>query len=772
MLAMQGRASNILELIGHTPIVRLNRLSPNPRVKIYVKLEYFNPGGSVKDRPALAMIEAAEASGELTPDKTVLEATSGNTGIGLALVCAVKGYRLLLAMPESASLERKKILKAMGAELLLTPAHQATDGSIEEVYRLTRENPGKYFLADQFNNPNNPAAHLSTAQEIWEQTGGQITMLVATLGTSGTVMGLYRYLKEFNPAIRVVAVEPFLGHAIQGLKNMKESYKPGIFDKSQTDEIVNIEDEEAYETARLLARQEGLFLGMSSGAAVAVALRKARELEDGLIVVIAPDGGERYLSTPLFVEKEVPTLCFYNTLARAKEAFTPRRAGEAAIFTDGPALYANLSLGLARRLVVADLLSRYLTSRGLKVRQVVSLIDLDDRAIAGAAAAGEDLSEFTGRYQREFFEDLRALRIQEGVLFPLASDHIDEMVSLTRKLLERGFAYEKLRSVYFDISRFKDYGRLSGVDLSKIRLGKTVDLDEYAKDNPRDFTLWKRAKLSELKKGLYYSTPWGQVRPSWHLESAAMALKHLKEPVDFHVGGVESLFPHDENENALFASATGKPLARAWLHCERVLKEGRPLKDEVATAVRDLTAQGFSGADLRFFLLATHYRKPLAFTHDNLKAAAQARARLDHFLERLSLTGGDGAADGDVEERLFQLKKEFVTALDDDLNISRVLSGLFALVGKVNADLDRGKLGPQAAAAIAGRLLELDEVLGVMNPPPARIHDEEIEAKLAAREEARRRHDFKTADDIRNELFSNGINITDTPTGPIWWRKE
>ena len=229
--------------------------------------------------------------------------------------------------------------------------------------------------------------------------------------------------------------------------------------------------------------------------------------------------------------------------------------------------------------MVADLLNRYLTFRGLKVRQVVSLIDLDDRAIAGAAAAGQDLPEFTGRYRQEFFEDLRALRIQEGVLYPLASDHIDDMVNLTRKLLERGFAYEKLRSVYFDISRFKDYGRLSGVDLSKIRVGKTVDLDEYAKDNPRDFTLLKRAKLSELKKGLYYTTPWGQVRPSWHLECAAMALKHLEETVDFHVGGVESLFPHDENENALFAAATGKPLAHAWLHCERVLKEGRPLKE-------------------------------------------------------------------------------------------------------------------------------------------------------------------------------------------------
>ncbi|HZE21467.1 MAG TPA: cysteine synthase, partial [Desulfobaccales bacterium] len=414
------RANNILELIGQTPIVRLNRLNPNPQVEIYVKLEYFNPGGSVKDRPALAMIEAAEASGELTPGKTVIEATSGNTGIGLAMVCAVKGYRLLLAMPESASLERKRILKALGAELLLTPAHLGTDGAIEEIYRMAREDPEQYFLADQFNNPINPRSHESTCREIWEQTGGQVTMVVATMGTTGTLMGLYDGLKKYNPDIQIVGVEPFLGHGLQGLKNMKESYKPGIFNKTKADEIVNIEDEEGYETARRLARQEGLFLGMSSGAAVAVAILKARELEHGLIVAIAPDGGERYLSTPLFTEKEAPTLRFYNTLTRMKDAFEPRRPGEATIFADGPALYDYLSLGVARRLVVADLLNRYLSFRGLKIREVVSLIDLDDRALAGAAAAGQGLPEFTGYYREEFFQDARALRFQTDVLYPLA----------------------------------------------------------------------------------------------------------------------------------------------------------------------------------------------------------------------------------------------------------------------------------------------------------------------------------------------------------------
>ncbi len=768
---MTRRADSILELMGETPIVRLNKFTPNPRVDVYVKLEYFNPGGSVKDRPALAMIVAAEASGELVPGKTVMEATSGNTGIGLALVCAVKGYRLLLAMSESASEERKRILRALGAELLLTPPHLGTDGAIEEVYRLARENPKAYFLVDQFNNCHNPASHQTTAREIWEQTEGQVTHVVATIGTTGTLMGLTHYLKELNPDIRVVGVEPYLGHAIQGLKNLKESYVPGIFVKGAVDDIVNVEDEEAFETARRLAREEGLFLGMSSGAAVAVALHLARELESGLIVAIAPDSGERYLSTQLFSEKEIPTLLVYNTLSRAKEAFEPLRAGEATLFVDGPALNARISLEMARRLVLADLLQRYLKFRGFKVKKLVSLIDLDDRAIAGAEAAGQDLAAFTGRFREEFFRDLKALRVDESGLFPLASEHVDDMTDLTRRLLERGYAYEKLRSVYFDISRFKDYGRLSGVDLSKIRVGKTVDLDDYAKENPRDFTLLKRAKLGELKKGLYFTTPWGQVRPSWHLECAAMALKLLGGPADFHVGSIASMFPHEENENALFAAATGKPLARLWLHGERVLREGRPLKETGEVTVQDLLDQGYKGEEVRFFLLGTHYRKPLSFSDDNLKAAARARARLDHFLTRLhAVTTGEDAGLQRVEEKLFQVKREVAQALDDDLNISRALSALFSLAGDLNGEMDKENLGQKGAHAVLSRLAEIDELLGVMNPPVA-SQDAAIETRLLEREAARQRQDWGAADKIRAELEEAGIEVLDTPTGPRWRRR-
>jgi cysteinyl-tRNA synthetase len=296
---------NILDTIGHTPLIEISRLNPNPEVKVFAKMESFNPGGSIKDRVALFMIEGAERRGELTKEKIILEATSGNTGIGLALIAATKGYRLCLTMSEAASEERKKILKALGAELIFTPAAQGTDGAIEMAYDLMREHPGKYFGTDQFNNADNVAAHYhGTAEEIWGQTDGRVTMVVAALGTTGTAMGISKRLKELNSQIKIIGVEPYLQHKIQGLKNMKESYQPGIYDRSRLDEKINILDEDAFEMARRMAREEGVLVGMSSGAAMHVALQKSRELQEGLIVVICPDSGERYLSTDLFTDKK------------------------------------------------------------------------------------------------------------------------------------------------------------------------------------------------------------------------------------------------------------------------------------------------------------------------------------------------------------------------------------------------------------------------------------------------------------------------------------
>jgi cysteinyl-tRNA synthetase len=762
---------NILELIGDTPLVKLNRLNLNPRVPIYVKLEYFNPGGSIKDRVAWSMLHDAELRGELTPGKTVIEATSGNTGIGLAMVCAVKGYPCICAMSEAASEERKLILKALGAQILLTPAQWGTDGAIEEVYRLAREFPDKYYLPDQFNNPSNPLAHYQgTAQEIWDQTEGRVTHVVATLGTSGTVMGLYKRLKELNPAVQVIAVEPHMKHKIQGLKNMKESYKPGIFDKSQADQIVNVDDEDAFTTTRRLAREEGVLLGMSSGAAVAVALQLARNLDQGLIVAITPDSGERYLSTPVFLEKEEPSLSFFNTLGRSKQAFLPQHLGQAAIYTDGPTMDGYLGLTEARRLMVADLLRRYLEFRGFHMQQVVNLTDLDDRTIQGAAAAGLSLEDFTQRYIDEFFQDIDVLRLRRAEAYPRVTAHVEDMVALARRLMEKGYAYEKLRSVYFDISRFKAYGKLSQVNLDKIRVGKTVDLDDYEKDNPCDFTLLKRAKLGELKRGLYYATEWGNVRPSWHLECAAMALHHLGDTFDIVTGGANLIFPHHENVSAICQAATGKPLARYWLHSEPVLEAKKDGDDTAASAtVRRLLDDGVAGEDLRYLLLGTHYRRSLHLSAESLESARRSRKRLDLFLDRLSrLHQGEPWAD--LPEHLAKLLGDFVAALDDDLNIAGALAVLFNFQREVNTRLDQGQLDETGAQAILNQFREFDQVLGIMNFPQEDA-DAAIDAKVQARETARQQKDFAEADRLRGELADQGIEILDTAAGPVWRRK-
>jgi len=555
---MVKKYDNILGQIGGTPLVPIKQLSSNKNVEILAKLESFNPGGSVKDRPALYMVEEAEKRGVPIKDRIILEATSGNTGIGLSLVAAVKGYRILLVMSEAVSEERKKILHAMGADLKFTPAHLGTDGAIEFVYNLIREEPEKYWLADQFNNDANWKSHYhDTAMEIWKQTGGNLDMIVSTMGTTGTLMGLSRRFKELKPEIEIVGVEPYLGHKIQGLKNMKESYRPGIFEKNRVDRIMNIDDEEAYYTARMLAKEEGIFLGMSSGAAMAIALRLAREMKEGRIVVIMPDGGERYLSTPLFTDRKKSGLLLYNTLTRKKEEFTPIQENRVTMYSCGPTLCRLIPVGQYRRFVFSDLIRRYLEFRGYTVSHIINVTDLDDRTIEGAEKAGISLKDFTEKYYHEFLKDLDTLNIKRASDYPRASRHVDDMIQLTQKLLEKGYAYEKLRSVYFDISRFRDYGKLSRIDLEKIRVGKTVDLEQYEKENPRDFTLLKRSTLNELKKGIFYKTRWGNVRPSWHIGCPAMAMKFLGETYDIHTSSTDLVFPHHENAIAISEAATG-----------------------------------------------------------------------------------------------------------------------------------------------------------------------------------------------------------------------
>ncbi len=752
---------SILDTIGNTPLVEIKKLNPNPRVRIFAKLEYFNPGGSTKDRPALYMIEAAEKSGELTPDKTVIEATSGNTGIGLALVCGVKGYRLMLTMSEAVSVERQKILKARGAEILLTPGHLGTDGAIEAVYRLAREDPARYFVVDQFNNKANWQSHYhGTAQEIWQQTDGAVTILVACMGTTGTLMGASRKLKQLNPAIQIVGVEPYLGHKIQGLKNMKEAYCPEIFEKKRLDRKVNIDDEVAYEMARRLAKTEGLLVGMSSGAAMAVALEEAQRLTEGTLVVILPDGGERYLSTSLFAVSDAAGLKLFNTLSKRKETFKPIRPGNVSVYSYGPTAHARMHIGEMRRYVFADQLCRYLRFRGFDVHHIVSIADLDDKTIQGSEQAGMDLDQFARGHMEQFIDDLALLNVHAAEKYPQASEHVEDMVALSQKLVNKGLAYEKLRSLYFDISRFSDYGKLSGIDINKIKLGATVDLDEYEKENPRDFTLFKRSRLSELKRGIFTQTEWGNVRPSWHIQCAAMSMKYLGDSYDIYASSRELLFPHHENVNAIAAAIHGRPLARFWIHCDRILIDGKKVdENDSAYTLEDLAAMGYSGRLIRYWLFSNHYRKPITFSEDRLRDARLSLKRIDQFYSTMQNIKG-GRSYAELDQLLYDIKHGFITAMDDDLNISAAMASLFKNIKKINILALERKIAVADAAKILDAFHNIDKVLGFLECDRP-VHDSEVQKLVEAREQARRDHNWALADSIRDQLEAQGVVVQD-----------
>jgi len=767
----------ILESIGNTPLVKVTRLNSNSTVTVVGKMEARNPGGSVKERISLSMIEAGEQSGELTKEKIVLEATSGNTGIGLAMVCAAKGYRCVLVMPESASIERRKIMQAYGAEILLTPAARSTDGAIEKSYALAREYPDRYFLTDQFNNESNWKAHYNnTGPEIWEQTEGKVTHVVATLGTSGTIMGLCAWFKEFQPHVEIIAVEPRLGHKIQGLKNMKESYRPGIFDKSVPDRIVKINDDEAFSMARKLARHEGMLVGMSSGAAMFAALECAKDLQEGLIVVLLPDGGERYLSTPLFtpkdstVEEKKSQIRFFNTISKKKEVFKPQKEGEVTMYSCGPTAYEPANLSLCRRFIVSDLIVRYLEARNFKVSSYMNFTDLDDNTIAGAEKAGIPLKEFTEKYIDGFLSDIDTLGVRRATGYPKASEHVQDMIEISHRLIHKGCAYEKHGSIYFDISKFPKYGRLSGIDLSKIQLGKTVDLDNYEKDNPRDFTLLKRSTLSELKKGIFFETDWGNVRPSWHIECSAMSTGYLGETLDIHTSSRDLMFPHHENEIAIAETLTGKSLARYWMHSEMLLVDGKKMasdNDNVVT-LKDLLSMGFTGREVRFLLLSVHYRKPVHFSFKRLENVRTALKRLDEFTCKL-LCLPPGRPHPEVTAYVSAMEEKFYKAMDDDLNVSLAMAAIYNFIKKANPILQVNHLDRDQKNYILEKLNQLNQVLKIFKLKGCPL-EPEIDALIQLREKARVEKDWQTADQARNELADRGIAVIDTANGPVWKR--
>jgi len=771
----------VLSLIGNTPLIPIREVNPNPKVEILAKIERANPGGSVKDRIALYMIEEAERSGELTEGKTILEATSGNTGIGLAMVAAVKGYPILLALSEGVSIERRKILAALGAQFLLTPADQGTDGAIERAYELAAEEPDRFFMPDQFNNPANILAHYeTTAPEIWEQTQGRITHFITTMGTTGTLVGCSRRLRELNPKIRVVGVEPYLGHRIQGLKNLKEAYVPGIYDPGANDVKTNIEDDAAYEMARRLAREEGLLVGMSSGAAMHVACEIASELESGVLVVILPDGGERYLSTPLFQVAEPEAtpvrLHFLNTLSRRYEPFEPISGGtKVTMYSCGPTVHTRPHLGILRRMLVADLVRRTLEFAGYEVDHVVSITDFDDNTIAESERTGTPMKELCAQHEAEFHEDMQALSIKPALTYVRASDSVDDMIALTRSLVERGYAYEKNRSVYFNIARVQRYGELSAKDLGKIRIGATVDLDRYDKDDPRDFTLLRRCTLAEMRKGLSHKTEWGNVRPSWHVQCSAMARATLGERFDIHTASADLIFPHNENEIAQSRALIDESPAHVWLHSELVLAKGKKMTYAEGTCVvlPDLIAQGYTPREIRFFLLQTHYRQPVHLKDATLDAARSSLRRLDECIARLTAVRAAGPRVPELEAWIVAMKEGLREALFDDMNMSTALAALFRLVRQANYLITHGKLYQDDAGDTRDALCKAGDLLGIVTIPEERDDlPVDVEELIRQRDDARERKDFARADEIREEIAAMGYAVEDLAGGTRTRRKS
>lgn len=762
---------DILQLIGNTPLVGINKMQTGTNTEILAKLESYNPGGSIKDRVALSMIKAAEQSGELTKNKTVIEATSGNTGIGLAMVCVALGYKIRLIMPESASQERKRILSAYGAELHLTPGHLSTDGAIEEAYRLAREEPENYVLMDQFNNPASIEAHYyGTAQEIWNQTRATVTHVVCALGTSGTAMGMARKMQELNPQVQIVAVEPYIGHKIQGLKNMQDSYSPGIYNRKEMDRIIYIEDEKAFSLCRETAAREGLFMGMSSGAAISGALQIASEIESGKIVVIFPDSGERYLSTPLFVSPAKQGLSLYNIKSRTREVIQLQDSS-ISVFTPGPSADDPGELEAWRRITFMDVLTRYLESKDACCTSVVGIADLDDQSLDMAQKSNLSAEQFSQKFQEQLKEISHLLGI-EDIIFNSPGAKKNLMLDICRMLLNKGRAYEKLRSVYYDIYRDPEYGELVKTDLGKMSYGKTVDLESYVKDHPQDFTLLKRANLQNLKMGDFFKTEWGNVRPSWYLQMVASIVEDLKR-LQVVIGGRNHQFPHMDNLRAIWKK-THQVDPQIWTVVQNVDS------DEGARQIPDigsLISNAESPCLVRMWLLSISYRKPLIYSSENLNMWENNWRRIQHLISNLHMVPDDaGEVRREVKQANFDLKSGFMESMEQDLSVYKFWPILFDFCKWINQRFFKKELNGTEANAVLENIKLVDKLLGIVdwNKMPIAIGNlpEDVQKLVTSRNQSRKKRNFDQADRLRDEIARSGYQVEDTPYGSKVFRKS
>ena len=460
-----------------------------------------------------------------------------------------------------------------------------------------------------------------------------------------------------------------------------------------------------------------------------------------------------------------------NTLTGSQEVFTPQDGVSVRMYTCGPTVYNFVHIGNLRTYVFEDVLRRHLMSKW-KLKHVMNITDIDDKIINKSMETGIDIKSYTAPFTKAFFEDCEKLRIQRPEIITAATDYIPEMIALVSRLLDAGFAYREGDSIYYRISRFPNYGRLSRLDRRELKIGARIDADEYEKEEPRDFVLWKAPKDPREPR---WPAPFGEGRPGWHLECSAMAMKELGETLDIHCGGVDNIFPHHENEIAQSEAVTGHPFVRFWVHGEHLLVEGEKMAKSKGNffTLRDLMEKGYEPLAIRYQLVSVRYRKQLNFTIDGLREAKAALDRIREFVFRLhsgKLRPGSG---GKVEKAIAIARDEFEASLDDDLNTSGALGALFVLIGECNVALAAGELQEDNRTEILKWLEVVDERLAIIPTVEHLVQgDEEVESLIAQRNEARRNRDFALSDKLRQQLLDLGVLIEDTREGTRWRRKS
>jgi cysteinyl-tRNA synthetase len=467
------------------------------------------------------------------------------------------------------------------------------------------------------------------------------------------------------------------------------------------------------------------------------------------------------------------TLRLHNTLTGLKEPFEPLEKGHVRMYTCGPTVWNYAHVGNLRAFLFYDLVRRHLRVSGFRVTHVMNLTDIDDRILDQAMHAGVTISEYTRPYAKAFFEDMAALRAERAEQYPNATEHIPEMVDMIAKLVDNGNAYLADGDVYFRIASFPAYGALSHLDRAGLKAGARVATDKYEKENVSDFALWKKAQPEDEKIGAAWDSPFGLGRPGWHIECSAMSKRYLGDTLDIHAGGVDLMFPHNENEIAQSEAANHKQFARVWLHSEHLTDAtGEKMSKSAGgfTTLRDLVEAGHDPLAIRFFLIANaHYRSRVRLSTEGLHAAAEQVRRLREFAERVQRTAPAGADDEQLEQRTAAVRAAYREALDDDLNLPQGVGVVFEHLREANSALDADRVGPKNRASLLALMDDVDAHLDVLRAEEPGLA-EEVERLIAEREAARKARDFARSDQIREDLRRRGVALEDSKDGVRWRR--